>query len=92
MSYSSTMEFEWDEAKSDACFAERGFDFAYVVRAFLDSNRAVRPDFRRSYGEDRYQLFGSIEGRVFCVVYTPTWPHHSHHFRAQGQSARGSRL
>ena len=70
MSYSSTMEFEWDEAKSEACFAERGFDFAYVVRAFLDSNRVVRSDFRWSYGEDRYQLFGSIEGRVFCVVYT----------------------
>jgi uncharacterized protein len=70
MSYSSTMEFEWDGTKSEACFAERGFDFAYVVRAFLDSNRVVRPDYRRSYGEDRYQLLGSIEGRVFCVVYT----------------------
>lgn len=64
------MEFEWDEAKSEVCFTERGFDFAYVVRAFLDSNRIVRPDYRRSYGEDRYQLLGMIEGRVFCVVYT----------------------
>jgi uncharacterized DUF497 family protein len=64
------MEFEWDEAKSEACFAERGFDFAYVVRAFLDPNRLVRPDRRMEYGEDRYQLFGSIESRVFCVVYT----------------------
>jgi uncharacterized protein len=25
---------EWDELKSEACFRERGFDFAYVVRAF----------------------------------------------------------
>ena len=24
------MEFEWDDAKSDACFADRGFDFAYA--------------------------------------------------------------
>ena len=30
------MEFEWDEAKSDACYVERGFDFAYALRAFLD--------------------------------------------------------
>jgi uncharacterized protein len=67
MSYSSAMEFEWDEAKSDACFAERGFDFAYVVRAFLDSNRVVRPDSRWPYGEDRYQLFGSIEGRAYSL-------------------------
>ena len=28
MNYSPIMEFEWDEAKSEACFAERGFDFA----------------------------------------------------------------
>ena len=64
------MEFEWDEAKSEACFAERGFDFAYVVRAFVDPNRVVRSDARWAYGEDRYQLLGSIEGRVFFVVYT----------------------
>ena len=24
------MEFEWDDTKSDACFADRGFDFAYA--------------------------------------------------------------
>jgi uncharacterized DUF497 family protein len=64
------MEFEWDEAKSEACYAERGFDFAYVVRAFLDPNRAVSPDTRWVYGETRYQLLGSIEGRVFFVAYT----------------------
>lgn len=68
--YSAVMEFEWDEAKSEACFAERGFDFAYVIRAFFDPNRVVRSDARWAYGEDRYQLLGSIEGRVFFVVYT----------------------
>ena len=30
------MEFEWDEAKSGACFEHRGFDFAYAVASFLD--------------------------------------------------------
>ena len=64
------MEFEWDEAKSEACFMERGFDFAYAIRAFLDPNRVVRADTRWNYGEDRYQLFGSIEGRLFFLVYT----------------------
>ena len=29
------MNFEWDEANSDACFRERGFDFAYAARAFF---------------------------------------------------------
>ena len=64
------MEFEWDDAKSDACFAQRGFDFAYVIRAFLDEERIVGRNRRWDYGEDRYRLLGAIEGRVFVVIYT----------------------
>ncbi len=70
MNYYWRMEFEWDSDKSDACFTERGFDFAYVLRAFLDENRLIHKDARWDYGEDRYQLLGIIEGRVFFVVYT----------------------
>ena len=64
------MEFEWNQAKSDDCFAERGFDFAYALHAFVDPARQVRQDSRWDYGEDRYQLLGTIEHRVFIVVYT----------------------
>ena len=64
------MEFEWDQAKSDDCFAERGFDFTYALHAFVDPARQVRQDSRWDYGEDRYQLLGTIEHRVFVVVYT----------------------
>ena len=28
------MQFEWDEVKSEVCFRQRGFDFAYAARAF----------------------------------------------------------
>lgn len=65
------MNFEWDEAKSEACFQARGFDFAYAARAFFDPGRSVRADTRYSYGEERFQLMGRIEGRLFVVVYTP---------------------
>lgn len=65
------MNFEWDEAKSEACFAERGFDFAYAARAFFDPDRLVQVDTRYSYGEERYQMLGKIEQRLFVVVYTP---------------------
>lgn len=65
------MEFEWDADKSDACMMMRGFDFAYAARAFFDPDRLVRADTRRSYGEDRFQLFGMIEQRLFVVVFTP---------------------
>lgn len=64
------MEFEWDHDKSDACFTERGFDFAYVLQAFMDAERLIHKDSRWDYGEDRYQLLGVIDRRVFFVVYT----------------------
>lgn len=48
-----------------------GFDFAYAARAFFDLDRLVQADARHSYGEDRYQLMGRIEQRLFIVVYTP---------------------
>lgn len=65
------MNFEWDAAKSERCFSEHGFDFAYAARAFFDPNRVVHADTRHSYGEERYQLLGLIEQRLFAVVYTP---------------------
>lgn len=65
------MNFEWDADKSEACFNQRGFDFAYAIRAFLDPDRLLQQDDRFLYGEDRYQLLGKIDGRLFMVVYTP---------------------
>ncbi len=64
------MEFEWDENKNTACFERRGFDFAYAVRLFLDSQRIVSQDRRRDYGEDRYRLLGTVDGRAYVVVNT----------------------
>ncbi len=63
------MEFEWDPDKSDACFTERGFDFAHVLRAFMDADRLIHKDTRWDYGEDLYQLLGAIDERVFFVAY-----------------------
>lgn len=64
------MDFEWDKAKSAVCFETRGFDFAYAAGAFFDPNRLVQADKRFSYGEDRYQLLGRIDSRLFAVIYT----------------------
>jgi len=62
------MDFEWDGQKSQACFPERGFDFALAAGAFFDPGRLVREDARYSHGESRYQLLGKIEGRLFVVI------------------------
>jgi uncharacterized DUF497 family protein len=59
----STSSLDW--------FTQRGFDFTYAARAFFDPNRIVHADNRRSYGEERYQLMGMIERRLFVVVYSP---------------------
>ena len=64
------MNFEWDEAKSSLCFEHRGFDFAYVAHAFLDPNRVIRADQRHEYGEERLQMLGQVQGRLFHVVFT----------------------
>lgn len=50
------MDFEWDEVKSNQCFEQRGFDFAYVAHAFLDAKRVIRIDQRHEYGEERLQM------------------------------------
>ena len=83
------MEFEWDDTKSGACFTHRGFDFAYVLRAFLDEDRIVGRDRRWDYGEERYRLLGAIEGRVDL---RDTRFGHPHHFSPQGQRKGGSRV
>ena len=64
------MEFEWNTNKSDECYADRGFDFAYATRAFLDPGRTVSLDTRWDYGEERYILRGAIDARLFVVVFT----------------------
>lgn len=57
--------------KSDRCFAERGFDFAYAAQAFFDPDRILKKDNRYDYGEDRYQLISKIQERVFVIIFTP---------------------
>lgn len=66
----SGMESEWGDVKNNACFVDRGFDFAYATRAFFDPRRIIIQDRRWDYGEDRYRLLGMIDGRTYVVVYT----------------------
>ncbi len=61
--------FQWDEAKSDKCLAERGFDFEYAARIW-NGDVSHKIDDRRDYGEVRIQALGQIEGRFYVVVFT----------------------
>lgn len=70
MAYKIELQFEWDDAKSHACLVRRGFDFAAATQVFYDPLRIVTQDRRHDYGEDRFQVIGSINERIFVVVYT----------------------
>lgn len=64
------MPFEWDDAKSEANYELRGFDFGYASLVFLDPFRIEWEDDRRRYGERRRLTIGEIEGLTYFVVYT----------------------
>jgi uncharacterized DUF497 family protein len=65
------MEIEYDEAKSQANFAKRKFNFVFAARVFNDTSRVEERDDRFDYGEDRFKVIGMIDGKVYMVVYTP---------------------
>lgn len=62
--------FEWDQDKSDASLAERGFGFDAAAQVG-DSDYLVREDLRRDYGERRFIVTGEVQGLVLSVVWTP---------------------
>jgi uncharacterized DUF497 family protein len=51
------VEFDWDPAKSEATFRNRGFDFAYASRIFA-GYRLETVDARADYGEVRIRAIG----------------------------------
>ena len=60
--------FEWDEAKSERNWIERGFDFASAARIF-DGDTLEREDTRRDYGGQRIVAIGQVDGITLTVVY-----------------------
>jgi hypothetical protein len=70
LAHTPHIRFEWDDAKNERCLRERGFGFADILPAFLDSSRRVERDDRRDYGEQRFRLYGCVAGRLFVIAYT----------------------
>lgn len=66
---SATMIYEWDEKKNAINQKKRGLNFADAERVFDGSVLAVEDD-RQSYGEQRFNCLGLLEGRVVHISYT----------------------
>jgi uncharacterized DUF497 family protein len=62
--------YEWDDAKSDHCLRERGFDFDFAIRLFRESNY-ITTVLSRRYGEERFLSVGNIDDILITVVWTP---------------------
>ena len=84
------MEFVWDDAKSDACFTHRGFDFAYAVRAFPDDERIAGRDRRWDYERGSLPVARGDRGQGVRRELHDARFRRPHHFGAQGQRQGGS--
>ena len=64
------MEFGWTQAKRDKTLAERKIDFAAMTGGFLDPGRKIARDFRKDYGEERFNMLAKIGPRIFHITFT----------------------
>jgi uncharacterized DUF497 family protein len=63
------LEFEWDDAKRESVFRERGVDLVYAARIF-EGPTVTRADRRFDYGEERLISIGMVDGVCYEVVHT----------------------
>jgi uncharacterized protein len=66
----SSMEIEYDPAKRDQVFAERGLDMARCGETF-DGFHLTKLDDKHSDEEERYISVGSLGSQVVIIVWTP---------------------
>lgn len=65
------MEFEWDDAKSEANEKKHGVSFDAAKAVFADPNALVEVDPAHSKAERRFRIVGCAEdGQVLTVVFT----------------------
>ncbi|MCB1507452.1 MAG: BrnT family toxin [Hyphomicrobiaceae bacterium] len=62
------MDIEFDDEKSANCREKRGFGFEIAERF---EAVVVEHDTRSDYGEARFRAFGFIDGKKFCLAFTP---------------------
>jgi uncharacterized protein len=60
----------YDPAKRDKTLEERGLDFDEADELFAEPTLTI-VDVREDYGEDRFQTFGYLRGRLVMVAWTP---------------------
>ena len=59
----------FDPSRRDLKLEARGLDFAHAADVFGGLTMTV-PDARRDYGEDRFQTYGLLDGRLVMIAWT----------------------
>jgi uncharacterized DUF497 family protein len=63
------MRIIYDPKKRDKTLADRGLDFEHAAEVFAGTVLNV-PDMRVDYGEDRYNTYGLLHGRMVAISWT----------------------
>lgn len=64
------MKFEFDADKQAINLRKHGIDLRDAAYVFLDMHRLDAADERKDSGEERRLVVGTVENRVWVVVYT----------------------
>jgi len=64
------MSYEWNENKQASNFEKHGVTFQDVLPVFADPLAVTNLDNRQDYGENRYNIVGTVQGVVVCVTFT----------------------
>jgi len=68
--YIISMEFEWDEIKSNANLVKHNLSFEDAHLVFA-GDTVTMTDLRRPSGENRMITYGSLAGRIVVIVHVP---------------------
>lgn len=66
----SDLRFDWDPAKAARNEADHGVTFEVATLVFDDPFALEWLDDREDYGEDRFVIIGTVDGRLLVVAYT----------------------
>lgn len=64
------MQFEFDVDKQAINLRKHGIELRAAAYVFLDTRRLDAADERKDYGEERRLVVGTVEDRLWVVVYT----------------------
>ena len=65
------IELEYDSEKNQRNIEERGLPFEFAELILNDPNAVMEIDNRKDYGEQRFIVYGYVDGLRLRLCYTP---------------------